>query len=381
VSTTTFSFPTTIHFGLGARRRLAQDLGAIGVRRPLVVTDKGVSSLAFFAELVERAASDGATVSSFDGVWGNPVESQVVAGVQAYRDHDADGIVAVGGGAALDVAKAVALMATHPGDVFDYEDERPGARPVTDAVAPIVAIPTTAGTGSEVGRAAVISEDDTHVKRIIFGPQLLARVVLADPELTVGLPAEVTAATGMDALTHNVEAYLAPNYHPICDGIALEGIRQVADHLVDAVERPEDLEARAGMLMASMMGAIAFQKGLGVVHSCAHALGTVADVHHGLANGVMIDLALPFNVEAVPERFVDMADAARISDRSPGGFLGWLAELKAQVGIPRALGELGVAGESQPDLVRVAFEDSCHLNNPCPVTEVDLDTIFTRAFA
>ena len=244
-----FSFPTTIHFGPGARALVAPDLRSVGVQRPLVVTDNGVSPLPFFADLLTELAASGLEVGSFDGVWGNPVKSQVSAGVEAYRAHSADAIVGVGGGAALDVAKAIALMATHPGDLFDYEDEMPGARPIEDRIPHFVALPTTAGTGSEVGRSAVISDDDTHVKKIIFSPHLLAKAVYADPELTVGLPGPITAATGLDAITHNVEAYLAKAYHPICDGIALEGLRLGAQHLANAVANPADLDARGGMLM------------------------------------------------------------------------------------------------------------------------------------
>jgi alcohol dehydrogenase class IV len=240
-------------------------------------------------------------------------------------------------------------------------------------------VPTTAGTGSEVGRSAVISDDVTHVKRIIYSPHLLARAVFADPELTVGLPAAVTAATGMDALTHNVEAYLARAFHPICDGIALEGIRLARRHLATAVAQPRDLGARGGMLMCSMMGAIAFQKGLGVVHSTAHALGTYADLHHGLANAVMIDHALTHNVEAVPGRFTAMAVAAGLDDASPEGFLRWLADLKAEIGVPRALSDLGIPAEATTRLAGLAFEDGCHLNNPIPVSVADLTAIFTRA--
>lgn len=380
MSISRFSFPTTIHFGPGARRLLADTLAGHGIRRPLLVTDRGVSGLPFHAELLELAGAGGAEVASFDGVWGNPVVSQVDAGVEAYRVHDADGIIGVGGGAALDVAKAVALMATHDGHLFDYEDEVPGARLPTDACAPVIALPTTAGTGSEVGRSAVISDDTTHVKKIIFGPALLAKVVLADPELTVGLPAGVTAATGIDALTHNVEAYLARGYHPICDGIALEGIRIVAANLARAVAEPSDLDARGGMLMASMMGAIAFQKGLGVVHSCAHALGTVADLHHGLANGVMIDHALAANVESVPDRFATMAVTAGLGDAGADGFLRWLSELKREVGIPATLTDAGVDTGTLARLVEVAEADACHANNPRPITSGDFETIFTRAF-
>ena len=375
----TMSFPTTIRFGVGASSLIAGEVADLGGHRPLVVTDRTVAGLDFFADLIADLRTAGLDVAVFDGVWGNPLVSQVTAGVAAFGDHDADVVVAVGGGAAVDVAKAVALMATHPGELFDYEDEVPGARPVTDATAPIVAVPTTAGTGSEVGRSAVIGDDTSKVKRIVFGPPLLPRVVLADPALTVGLPADITAATGMDALTHNVEAYLAKNWNPICDGIALEGLRLVADNLATAVAQPNDLAARGGMLMASMMGAVAFQKGLGVVHSCAHALGTVADVHHGLANAVMIDLALEMNVEAVAERFDTMATVVGCE---PGaqGFLRWLTALKATVGIPADLGAMGIDPALTPALVDVAVADVCHANNPRPVTAADFTAVFTRSF-
>ncbi len=375
-----FSFPTTIHFGTGARHLLPGVLAEAGVRRPLVITDKGVSGLAFFAALLAELDGAGLAPEPFDGVWGNPVASQVDAGVAAYRAHDADGIVGVGGGAALDVAKAVGLMATHDGHLFDYEDEVPGARPIEDRIPWFVAVPTTAGTGSEVGRSAVIADDDTHVKKIIFSPHLLARCVLADPELTLGLPAPITAATGFDALTHNIEAYLAQGYHPICDGIALEGLRLAAANLARAVAHPGDLDARGSMLMASMMGAIAFQKGLGVVHSAAHALGTVADLHHGLANALMIDAALDHNVEAVPERFETMAVTIGLDDASPAGFLRWLGELKAEVGIPATLAAAGVDRDKLDDLASFAVADACHLNNPRSCTRDDFVVIFGRAF-
>jgi alcohol dehydrogenase class IV len=376
-----FSFPTDIRFGVGARHQVGPELRHAGVVRPLVVTDKGVSALPFVAELVDALAGDGLRPELFDGVWGNPVGRQVRAGVAAFVAHDADGVVGLGGGAALDVAKAVALLSTHPGDVFDYEEDKPGALPITDAVPLFVAIPTTAGTGSEVGRSAVIADDETHVKRIIFSPHLLARIVFADPELTVGLPAAITAATGVDALTHNIEAYLAKDYHPICDGIALEGIRLCSQHLPRAVATPTDLDARGGMLMASMMGAIAFQKGLGLVHSTAHALGTHADLHHGLANAVMIDHALAFNVEAVPDRFAVMAGVIGLDDRSPGSFLRWLADLKAEIGVPAGLAAAQVGADSIDALARLAVEDACHLNNPRPVTESDFHAIFVEAVA
>jgi alcohol dehydrogenase class IV len=375
-----YSFPTAITFGPNARSLLVDHLRAHGVERPLVVTDRGVGALAIFTDLVANLAAGGLEPSPFDGVWGNPVKSQVIAGVQAYRAHAADSIVGIGGGAALDVAKAIALMATHPGDLFEYEDEMVGARPI-GPVPHFVAVPTTAGTGSEVGRSAVISDDVTHIKRIIYSPHLLADAVLADPELTLDLPAGITAATGVDALTPNIEAYLAKAHHPICDGIALEGLRLGAANLARAVATPHDIEARGAMLMSSMMGAIAFQKGLGLVHSTAHALGTVADLHHGLANAVMIDHALAFNVESSSRRFTVMAQTVELDEATPEGFLRWLADLKAEIGMPRSLLDTNVEPGDLERLVDVAIEDSCHLNNPRPVTRDDFRRIFIEAFA
>ena len=272
----TYSFPTTIHFGAGARQRLPDTIAQLGIQQPLVVSDRDIAQLPWFKEILGLLD---APVQPFTEVWGNPVVSQVAAGLVAFREQNADGIIAVGGGAPMDVAKAIALMAYHPGHLFDYEDGRPETRLVDRPVPSIVAIPTTAGTGSEVGRSTVISDDDTHAKKIMFAPQLLPQAVLADPELLLGLPAKITAATGMDALTHLIEAFLAKGYQPLCDGIALEGLRLVAEHLVDCVtfarrlaagdtlseaEKAAHLEARGGMLNAAMMGAIAFQKGLGL---------------------------------------------------------------------------------------------------------------------
>jgi len=376
----TFSFPTLIHFGPGVRKDVGAHLKAQGVLRPLLVTDKGLAALPLPKELMDSVRAAGLEPALFSDIAGNPVESSVTGGVAAYRAHKADGIIGLGGGAALDVAKAIALMATHPGALFEYEDGRPDARPIVGDVPYWVALPTTAGTGSEVGRSAVISDAD-HIKRIVFSPKLLARAVFADPELTLGLPAKVTAATGMDALTHCVEAYLAKDYHPICDGIALEGLRLAARALPRCVEVPGDIQARSDMMMASMMGAIAFQKGLGLVHSCAHALSTVADLHHGFANGVMIDSALRFNLESSAEKFVRMAQVVGIADATGEGFLRWLRELKARIGIPAGLKAAGVDRRELERLSSLAFQDSCHQNNPRPCREDDFRQIYTAAFA
>jgi alcohol dehydrogenase class IV len=249
---------------------------------------------------------------------------------------------------------------------------------VTRALPYFVALPTTSGTGSEVGRSAVISDDTTHVKKIIFAPALLARAVFADPELTLGLPAKTTAATGIDALTHNIESYLSPAYHPLCDGIALEGVRLAARALPVAVRDGKNLSARSDMMMSSMMGAIAFQKDLGAVHSCAHALGTVLDLHHGLANGVMLDHVMRFNLPAAREK---LAELARVSGAGSTAedFLEWLTKLKAEIGIPARLHEVGGKPEHGRPLVAVAIKDSCHQTNPRPCSEADFERLFTEA--
>src|SRR5688572_18726379 len=373
-----FSFPTAITFGVGARKKLAPHLAAVGVKRPLVVTDKGVATLAFTKELIHDLESNGTAPGLFAGVWGNPTASQVRSGSEAFRDHKADAIVGLGGGAALDVAKVVALMAVHSGDVLDYAWDHPARRTVQQPVPYFVALPTTSGTGSEVGRSAVISDDITHVKNVVFSPSLLARAVFADPELTLDLPPKITAATGIDALTHNVESYLSPVYHPLCDGVALEGARIAAHALPAAFEDGKNLRARSDMMMSSLLGAIAFQKDLGAVHACAHALGAVLDLHHGLANGLMIDHVMRFNAEAAREK---LSELARVTDAgsTPAEFVAWLARLKEALGIPARLREVGAKPEHLPALVSLAFKDSCHQTNPRPCTEKDFEHLFSEA--
>ena len=315
MSITRFAFPTTIHFGVGARKLVGPHLLEQGLKRPLVVTDRALARLPVLAEF--RTHLDGLDVGVFDGVHGNPTCAQVMAGAAAFKAHGADCVIGFGGGAALDVAKVVGLMAVHEGDVLGYVWDHPQVRPIVNELPHFVALPTTSGTGSEVGRSAVVSEDDTHVKRTVFSARILAKAVFADPALTVALPVAVTAATGMDALTHNIESYLSPTLHPMCDGIALEGLRIGARALALAVAEPGNIAARADMMMCSMMGAVAFQKDLGSVHACAHALGAVCDLHHGLANALMIDTVLAWNHEAVPEKFDELAHVARVNG---GGF-------------------------------------------------------------
>jgi hypothetical protein len=373
---TRFSFPTAIHFGPGARRLVAEHLKQQGLKRPLIVTDRGLGTLAILHDFAEGL--EGLEVKVYAGVFGNPVKKQVDDGAAAFKSHGADCVIGFGGGAALDVAKAVALMAVHEGSILEYAWDHPQVRPIVKPLPWFVALPTTSGTGSEVGRSSVISDDATHVKKVVFNPALLARVVFADPELTLDLPPAVTAATGMDALTHNVESYLSPAYHPLCDGIALEGARIAAHALGRAVAQPKDLAARSDMMMSSMMGAIAFQKDLGAVHSCAHALGTVADMHHGLANGIMIDHVMRFNLDAAQAR---MAELARVcgAGSTAESFIDWLVALKSRIGIPARLGEKGITREHLPRLVDIAAKDACHQTNPKPCTAADFERIFARA--
>jgi alcohol dehydrogenase class IV len=373
-----FSFPTKIHFGPGARHLAGAHLREQGLARPLIVTDKGLAALPLIDALKAEVEGAGLQVRVFGGVFGNPTASQVMAGAASYKAHAADCVIGVGGGAALDVAKVVGLMATHAGDVMEYAWDHPQVRPIVHALPHFIALPTTSGTGSEVGRSSVISEEESHVKRVVFSPLILAKAVFADPELTVGLPPGVTAATGMDALTHNIESYLSPAYHPLCDGIALEGARIAARALATAVREGGNLRARGDMMMSSMMGAIAFQKDLGAVHSCAHALGTVNNLHHGLANALMIEPVLEWNLEAVPAKFDELAHACGVKGGA-AAFVPWLRELKRQIGITDRLTQHGVKAEHLPRLVELAQADICHQTNPRACTPSDFDRLFRAA--
>ena len=376
MSITRFSFPTAIAFGAGARKLVAEHLHEQGFQRPLIVTDRALAALPVMAEFETHLAD--LNVAVFDGVIGNPTCAQVMAGAAAFKAHNADCVIGFGGGAALDVAKVVGLMALHDGDILDYVWDQPKVRPITNSLPYFVALPTTAGTGSEVGRSAVVSENDTHHKRTVFSAKILARMVFADPELTLALPATITAATGMDALTHNIESYLSPAYHPLCDGIALEGLRIGARALATAVREPGNLQARSDMLMSSMMGAIAFQKDLGSVHSCAHALGAVCDLHHGLANALMIDTVLAWNFEAVPVKFDELAHAAGIAGGG-AAFVPWLRELKTSIGITGGLAVRGVTREHLPLLVPLANKDFTSQTNPRPASAADYERLFLEA--
>ena len=378
MSVYSFNFPTPIRFGAGVINELGPYLKSHQLHRPLVVTDPNVAKLDFFQQIMESLKRQGFESTLFTEMHKNPVKSDVLKGGDAYDAGNCDSIIGIGGGVGMDVARAIALRVNHRRDLFDYDDLIGGDKYVTEEVPHFVTVPTTSGTGSEVGRSAIISEDQSKKKRILFHPKLMARMVFADPELTYGLPPFITAATGMDALTHNVEAFLAKGYHPMADGIALEGMRLIALSLDKAVNNP-DPESRANMLLGSLMGAVAFQKGLGVVHSLAHPLSSLVDMHHGLANAIMIPYGMEFNIPGQEDRFVRMALAMGLSDTSGEAVVSFLKELNHKTGIPSRLSEEGITEAQIEPLSELALADFCHPSNPRPVSKEDFRAMYQKA--
>lgn len=378
MSISQFNFPTTIRFGAGVVQELPDYLKKHNLTRPLVVTDPNVAQLSFFKTIVDDLKAKGFAAEVFSNIHKNPVKSDVYAGSDAYDNAKCDCIIGIGGGAGLDVARAILLRINHREDLFKYDDLIGGDVFVTNDVPHFITIPTTAGTGSEVGRSAIIADDVTHQKKILFSPKLLAKIVFADPLLTMELPAFITAATGMDALTHNMEAFLAKNYHPICDGIALEGMRLIALSLEKAVKNP-DVESRGQMLLASMMGAIAFQKGLGVVHSLAHPLSSLLDAHHGLANAVNIPYGMQFNIAGFEEKFKRIARTLELEEESGEAVVQYLFDLNTRIGIPHKLRDIGVKEEHLDTLADLALADFAHPNNPKPVSRADFRALYAQA--
>jgi len=373
-----YNFPTVIRFGPGSNKELGPYLLKNGLSRPLIVTDPVVSQLNFLTDLVKDLQNRNISVETFYGIHKNPVKSDVYQGTNVFDEEERDCIVGIGGGAALDVARAITLRIHHREDLFKYDDLKGGDVFVTNEVPHFITIPTTAGTGSEVGRSAIISDDETHQKKILFSPKLLARIVFADPLLTMELPAFITAATGMDALTHNMEAFLVNMFHPMCDGIALKAISLIHNSLERAVNKP-DLESRSNMLIASLMGAVAFQKGLGVVHSLAHPLSSLLDTHHGLANAVNIPYGMEYNIEGFEYKFAEIARALHLEDESGETVVKYLFELNDQINIPRKLSAIGVKQEHIETLADLALADFAHPNNPKPVSREDFKKLYLKA--
>lgn len=373
-----YNFPTVIRFGAGSGNELGPYLLKQELDRPLIVTDPTVSQLDFFKKIVGDLKNRNISVEVFHDIHKNPVKSDVYKGTDVYDGTRRNAVIGIGGGAALDVARAVTLRINHRKDLFVYDDLKGGDVFVTGEMPHFITIPTTAGTGSEVGRSAVISDDETHQKKILFSPKLMAKIVFADPLFTMDLPDFVTAATGMDALTHHMEAFLVNMFHPMCDGIALQGISLIHASLEKAVNRP-DLESRSQMLIASLMGAVAFQKGLGVVHSLAHPLSSLLDMHHGLANAVNIPYGMEFNITGSEQKFKQMAKVLELEKESGEGVVRYLFELNEKIHIPRKLSAIGVKSEHIETLSALALADFAHPNNPKPVTQKNFRDLYLKA--
>lgn len=373
-----YNFPTIIRFGAGAIAELPDYLVTNGLARPLIVTDPNVAQLDFFKKIKNSLAAKSISAEVFSDIHKNPVKSDVLKGGDLFKSTNRDSIIGIGGGAAMDVARAIALRINHHKDLFDYDDLIGGDKYVTEEVPHFITVPTTSGTGSEVGRSAIIAEDETHKKRILFSPKLLAKIVFADPLLTMELPPFITAATGMDALTHNMEAYIAKGFHPLCEGIALEGVALINESIAEAVNKP-GLESRSKMMIASLMGAVAFQKGLGVVHSLAHPLSSLLDTHHGLANAVNLPYGMRFNIAGQENQFRKMARVLALKNENGEAVVKHLFELNEETNLPTKLNGIGVKQEHIETLADLAFDDFCHLNNPKPVTRENFKQLYMEA--
>ncbi len=381
-----YSFPTMVDFGAGAVRNVPRWVRANGgKKKALVVTDPTIPTLPLFDSVTKILDDAGLPWALFEGVSPDPLDDDVHRGADAYKEEGCDVVIALGGGSAMDGAKGIALMATHSGRVIDYDDAQGGFERIDDTIPPIIAIPTTAGTGSEVGRSFVVVDTDRNVKVVVFSPFLMPTAAVLDPELHVGMPPWLTAATGMDALTHNVEALCSKGHHPMADSLALGGIRLVFQSLKKAYDEPGDLGARGDMALAAAMGATAFQKGLGVIHSLAHPCSTVAKVHHGLANGVLIETGMRFNRDVCIEPLARMARAVGLCiggspEEQADAAIANVADLRESLGIPARLRDVNVTTAELPEMERQAFLDGCHQCNPKPVTPEDIKALYQRVF-
>jgi len=377
-----WNYPTKMIVGPGRIAKLGAACKSLGMKRPLLVTDPGIAALPMVVDAIEGCEADGLSVGLFSDVKGNPVGRNVADGVHFYREGNHDGVIAFGGGSGLDAAKAVALMVGQNRPIWDFEDVGDNWKRVNEAgVAPIVAGPTTAGTGSEVGRASVITNEQTHEKKIIFHPLMLPGVVISDAELTVGLPPNITAATGIDAFVHCFEAYCAPGYHPMAEGIALEGMRLIKDFLPRAYKDGGDIEARGQMLVAASMGATAFQKGLGGVHSIAHAVGAMYDTHHGLTNAVLLPYVMQFNRPAIEGRMDLLCRVLGLADGGYGAVLDWVLGFRKALGIPDSLAPMDVPNDRADDIGKLAEADPSTGGNPRPMNAADMKATFLAAVA
>jgi len=375
-----WNYPTSVRFGAGRISDLANACKSLGIARPLLVTDPGIVRLPMIGAAMGALKAAGLSAGLFSDVKPNPVGANVTAGVIAYKAGNHDGVIAWGGGSGLDAAKAIAFMSGQTRPLWDFEDIGDWyTRADPAGIAPIIAVPTTAGTGSEVGRASVILDEETHTKKIIFHPKFMPSIVILDPELTIGLPKFITAATGIDALSHCLEAFCAPGFHPMADGVALEGMRLIKDYLPRAVANGSDIVARGNMLVAASMGATAFQKGLGGMHALAHPIGALYDTHHGATNGVLMPYVLAFNKSAIEERIGRLAAYLDLPSHSFSGFMDWVLALREEIGIPHDLDGLKPGIDRLDDIAHMAEKDPSAGGNPVLFDAAAARTVLDQA--
>ncbi|MBT5782403.1 MAG: iron-containing alcohol dehydrogenase [Candidatus Marinimicrobia bacterium] len=373
-----WNYPTTMWVGENRIIDIAEACKFLNILKPLMVTDKGLAETEIVKKTLSVLKDNNLNAQLYSNVVGNPTGNNVIEGVESYKKNDCDGVIAFGGGSGLDVGKAIAFMSGQTLPIWDFEDVGDNWKKAnSDSIPPIIAIPTTAGTGSETGRASVILNEQTGVKNIIFHPKFLPSIVILDPVLTVGLPPKLTAATGMDALAHNLEAYCAPGYHPMADGIALEGMRLINKWLLEAVNNGSNLEARMNMITAASMGSTAFQKGLGAIHSLSHPVNALNNVHHGLSNAIFMPYVLTFNKNVIEKKIIKICDYLELKDRSFDGFINWVLVLRKRLNIPHKLSEVIKEKDLQLDrLSKMALDDPSTGGNPKKLTEADMKIMY-----
>ena len=377
-----WNYPTTMWFGNSRIAELPAACAQLGIERPLVVTDEGLAALPIVSNAMDILHSTGLQAALYSDVKGNPTGANVAGGVTVYRQGEHDGVIGFGGGSAMDAAKSIALIAAQDLSLWELEDVGDNWRQADpDAIAPVIAIPTTAGTGSEVGRAAVILHEEVQAKKIIFHPRMLPGIVISDPELTVGLPANITTWTGIDALVHAVEAYCAPGFHPMADGIAIEAIRLIDEALPRAVADGSDLQARGKMLVAASMGATAFQKGLGCIHSMAHTLGALYDVHHGLANAVLLPYGLQLNREVIEPRMAHLCQVLSLPGQSTRSFIDYVLALREELDIPSDFSGFDFEPERADQIGKLSLADPSTASNPRPLSAGDFARMYRAALS
>ena len=378
-----WNYPTTMWVGENRIKDLGSACKTLNIKKPLLVTDSGLAQSNIVSNALSNLKEDGITVELYSNVVGNPTGTNVKEGVDYYKKNKCDGVIAFGGGSGLDVGKAVAFMSCQTLSIWEFEDVGDNwTKANSDKIAPIIAVPTTAGTGSETGRASVILNEETGVKNIIFHPKFLPSIVILDPVLTVGLPPKITAATGMDALAHNLEAYCAPGFHPMADGIALEGMRLINKWLIEAVKNGSNLDARMNMLTAASMGSTAFQKGLGAIHSLSHPVNALNNIHHGLSNAIFMPYVLTYNKDVIEQKIIKVCEYLELKEKTFEGFINWVLDLRKKLDMPHKLSEIIKDKDLQLDrLSKMALEDPSTGSNPKKLTETDMKIMYQNSMS